>query len=200
MAKPSYPREPKSFTTCEASCIKIWKNSHGWSLTKMERPTRIQSRGTKAIECVEFGCSLPNLGWRTTGRESWCQCKVVHESLGIVAGITPFNFPLMVLWMLPQALVGGNAFILKPSEQVPLSVVRLAEMLQEAGLPDGIFNFVNGGKETVEALCDNEDITALSFVGSTRANWSMACAHKLVNEFCVSVVRKSSHRCARCRS
>jgi malonate-semialdehyde dehydrogenase (acetylating)/methylmalonate-semialdehyde dehydrogenase len=70
--------------------------------------------------------------------------------------------------MLPQALVGGNAFILKPSEQVPLSVVRLAELLKEAGLPEGIFTVVNGGKETVEALCDNEDIKALSFVGSTR--------------------------------
>ena len=70
--------------------------------------------------------------------------------------------------MLPQAIVGGNAFILKPSEQVPLSVVRLAELLQESGLPDGIFNVLNGGRETVEALCDNEDIQALAFVGSTR--------------------------------
>ena len=75
---------------------------------------------------------------------------------------------MVPLWMLPQAIVGGNAFILKPSEQVPLSVVRLAELLQEAGLPDGIFNVLNGGRETVEALCDNEDIQALAFVGSTR--------------------------------
>ena len=94
--------------------------------------------------------------------------------------------------MLPQALVGGNAFILKPSEQVPLSVVRLAEMLQEAGLPDGIFNFVNGGKETVEALCDNEDITALSFVGSTRVAKLVygTVRHKLENASCVWVVRR----------
>jgi malonate-semialdehyde dehydrogenase (acetylating)/methylmalonate-semialdehyde dehydrogenase len=93
----------------------------------------------------------------------------VYEPVGIVAGVTPFNFPLMVpLWMLPQALVGGNAFILKPSEQVPLSCIRLAEMLKEAGLPDGIFNIINGGQEAVEALCDNEDIGALAFVGSTR--------------------------------
>ena len=74
---------------------------------------------------------------------------------------------MVPLWMLPQAIVGGNAFILKPSEQVPLSVVRLAELLQEAGLPEGIFNVLNGGRETVEALCDNEDIQALAFVGST---------------------------------
>jgi malonate-semialdehyde dehydrogenase (acetylating) / methylmalonate-semialdehyde dehydrogenase len=124
----------------------------------------------KAIECVEFGCSLPNLAaGQQLDVSRGVNCRVVYESVGIVAGITPFNFPLMVpLWMLPQALVGGNAFILKPSEQVPLSVVRLAELLQEAGVPDGIFNVVNGGKETVEALCDNEDIEALAFVGSTR--------------------------------
>ena len=97
------------------------------------------------------------------------ECRIVYEPVGVVAGVTPFNFPIMVpLWMLPQALVGGNAFILKPSEQVPLSCIRLAEMLQEAGLPDGIFNIVNGGQETVEALCDDEGIDALAFVGSTR--------------------------------
>jgi malonate-semialdehyde dehydrogenase (acetylating) / methylmalonate-semialdehyde dehydrogenase len=124
----------------------------------------------KAIECVEYGCSLPNIAAAPQLDVSrGVNCKIVYESLGIVAGVTPFNFPLMVpLWMLPQALVGGNAFILKPSEQVPLSVVRLAEMLQEAGLPDGIFNVVNGGRETVEALCDDEGIDALAFVGSTR--------------------------------
>lgn len=124
----------------------------------------------KGIECVEFGCSLPNLAaGEQLDVSRGVNCKVIYEPVGIVAGITPFNFPCMVpLWMLPQALVGGNAFILKPSEQVPLSVVRLAELLQEAGLPDGIFNFVNGGQETVEALCDNEDIHALAFVGSTR--------------------------------
>jgi len=75
---------------------------------------------------------------------------------------------MVPLWMLPQALVGGNAFILKPSEQVPLSVSKLALLLQEAGLPDGIFNVVQGDKEVVEALCDHEDIKAMGFVGSTR--------------------------------
>jgi malonate-semialdehyde dehydrogenase (acetylating)/methylmalonate-semialdehyde dehydrogenase len=124
----------------------------------------------KAVECAEYGCSLPNIAAAPQLEVSrGVECRIVYESLGIVAGVTPFNFPLMVpLWMLPQALVGGNAFILKPSEKVPLSVIRLAELLQEAGLPDGIFNIVNGAQAAVEALCDHEEITALAFVGSTR--------------------------------
>jgi len=123
----------------------------------------------KGIECVEYGCSLPNLAAGDQLDVSrGVNCQIVYEPLGIVAGVTPFNFPNMVpLWMLPQALVGGNAFILKPSEQVPLSVVRLAELLAEAGLPAGIFNVVNGGKDVVEALCDHPEIRALAFVGST---------------------------------
>ena len=143
-----------------------WLVSHENGKTYAESKAEV----LKAIECVEYGCSLPNIAaGEQLDVSRGVNCKVVFESLGVVAGITPFNFPLMVpLWMLPQALVGGNAFILKPSEQVPLSVVRLAEMLQEAGLPDGLFNVVQGGKETVEALCDNEEIQALAFVGSTR--------------------------------
>lgn len=143
-----------------------WLVSHENGKTYAESKAEV----LKGIECVEFGCSLPNMAaGEQLDVSRGVNCKVVYEPVGIVAGVTPFNFPMMVpLWMLPQALIGGNAFILKASEQVPLSVVRLAEMLQEAGLPDGIFNFVNGGKETVEALCDNEDIDALAFVGSTR--------------------------------
>ncbi len=135
----------------------------------------------KAIECVEFGCSLENMaagGQLDVSRG--VNCSVSHEPLGVVAGITPFNFPLMVpLWMLPQALVGGNAFILKPSERVPLSTQRLAVLLKEVGLPDGIFNIVNGGQATVEALCDHPDIKAVGFVGSTkvaRLVYARACA------------------------
>ena len=143
-----------------------WLVSHENGKTYSESKAEV----LKAIECVEYGCSLPNIAaGQQLDVSRGVNCQVVFESLGVVAGITPFNFPLMVpLWMLPQALVGGNAFILKPSEQVPLSVVRLAELFQEAGLPDGLFNVVNGGKETVEALCDNEEIQALAFVGSTR--------------------------------
>lgn len=124
----------------------------------------------KGIECVEYGCSLPNLAAGTQLEVSrGVNCKVTHEPLGIVAGITPFNFPNMVpLWMMPQALVGGNAFILKPSEVVPLSALKLAALLEEAGLPAGVFNIVQGGKEAVEALCDHPEIRALAFVGSTR--------------------------------
>ncbi|MCO4744680.1 MAG: CoA-acylating methylmalonate-semialdehyde dehydrogenase [Proteobacteria bacterium] len=124
----------------------------------------------KAIECVEYGCSLPNLAAGTQLDVSrGVNCQVVYEAVGVVAGVTPFNFPIMVpLWMIPQALVGGNAFILKPSEQVPLSMIRLAELFAEAGLPNGIFNIVNGGREVVEALCDHPGIDAFAFVGSTR--------------------------------
>ena len=124
----------------------------------------------KSIECVEFGCSLANLA--AGGQidvSKGVNCAETYEPLGVVAGVTPFNFPLMVpLWMLPQALVGGNAFILKPSERVPLSTQRLAVLLKESGLPDGIFNIVNGAQPVVEALCDHPRIRALGFVGSTR--------------------------------
>lgn len=123
----------------------------------------------KAVECVEFGCSLPNLAAGTQLDVSrGVNCQISYEPRGVVAGVTPFNFPLMVpLWMLPQAIVGGNCFVLKPSEQVPLSVVRLAELFAEAGLPAGVFNVVHGGKAAVEALCDHPDIKAFAFVGST---------------------------------
>ena len=124
----------------------------------------------KGIECVEYGCSLPNLAAGNQLEVSrGVACEVVYEPLGVVAGITPFNFPLMVpLWMLPQALVGGNAFILKPSERVPLSSLRLADMLAEAGLPKGVFGVVQGGREVVEAICDHPRIMAVGFVGSTK--------------------------------
>ena len=135
----------------------------------------------KAIECVEYGCSLPNMsGGEQLEVSRGVTCQVVHEPLGVVAGVTPFNFPIMVpLWMIPQALVGGNAFVLKPSEQVPLGAVRLAELFVEAGLPKGVFNLVHGGAPVVEALCDHPDIQALAFVGSTRVAklvYGRACA------------------------
>lgn len=135
----------------------------------------------KGIECMEYGCSLPNIA---SGNElevsRGVSCRVEHAALGVVAGITPFNFPFMVpLWMIPQALVGGNAFILKPSEQVPLSALKLVEIFREAGLPDGILQVVQGGREAVEALCDDEGIEAVAFVGSTKVAklvYGRACA------------------------
>lgn len=129
----------------------------------------------KAIECCEFGCSLPNLAAGQKLEVSrGVECETAHEPLGIVSGVTPFNFPLMVpMWMIPQALAGGNAFILKPSERVPLSSLRLAELLHEAGLPAGIFAVVQGGREVVEALADHPQIKAFGFVGSTKVAKAM---------------------------
>jgi malonate-semialdehyde dehydrogenase (acetylating)/methylmalonate-semialdehyde dehydrogenase len=124
----------------------------------------------KGIECVEFGCSLPNLASGNQLEVSrGVTCEVVYEPLGVVAGIVPFNFPFMVpLWMLPQALVGGNVFVLKPSERVPLSSLKLVALFEEAGLPAGVLSLVQGGKEVVEAICDHPGIAAVGFVGSTK--------------------------------
>jgi len=92
----------------------------------------------------------------------------VFQPVGVVAGITPFNFPAMVpMWMFPMALACGNTFVLKPSEKDPSAALRMAELLTEAGLPDGVFNVVNGDKESVDTLIDDERVAALSFVGST---------------------------------
>ena len=124
----------------------------------------------KGIECVEFGCSLPNMAdGAQLDVSRGINCQTTHEPLGVVAGVTPFNFPFMVpFWMLPQALVAGNTFLLKPSEQVPYSGMKIAALLEEAGLPKGVLNVVNGGREAVEALADHPTIKALAFVGSTR--------------------------------
>lgn len=143
-----------------------WLVSHENGKTYAESVASVQ----KGIECVEYGASLPNLAaGEQIDVSRGVNCRQDFEPLGVVAGVTPFNFPIMVpLWMLPQALVGGNAFVLKPSEQVPLGAVKLAALLREAGLPDGVFSIVHGAAEVVNALCDHPDIKALAFVGSTR--------------------------------
>ena len=125
---------------------------------------------TRGIEVVEFACGIPqvlkgefteNVG---TDVDSWS----MRQPLGVCAGITPFNFPAMVpMWMFPMAIACGNTFILKPSEKDPSCSLRLAQLLKEAGLPDGVFNVVNGDKEVVDAILTNKDIQAVSFVGST---------------------------------
>ena len=124
----------------------------------------------KGIELCEFACSLPQLIHDEIQEVSkGVECRTTHVPLGIVASITPFNFPHMVpLWTLPNAIALGNCMILKPSEQTPISAIRIAELLKEAGLPDGVLNVVHGDKEIVEAICDHPDIEAVSFVGSTR--------------------------------
>jgi len=125
---------------------------------------------TRGLEIVEFACGIPqvlkgefseNVG---TDIDSWS----IRQPLGVCAGITPFNFPAMVpMWMFPMAIACGNTFILKPSEKDPSCSIRLAELLKEAGLPDGVFNVINGDKEVVDAILVNKDIQAVSFVGST---------------------------------
>ncbi len=124
----------------------------------------------KGIELSEFACSLPQiLNDEIQEVSKGVECRTSHVPIGVVASITPFNFPLMVpLWTIPNAISLGNCMILKPSELVPLSAQRIAEMLHEAGLPDGVFNIVNGDREIVEAICDHPGIEAVSFVGSTK--------------------------------
>lgn len=124
----------------------------------------------RALEVIEFACGIPHLlkgeYSAEVGRniDSWS----VYSPLGVVAGITPFNFPCMVpMWMIPIALATGNTFILKPSEKDPSPSILIAEYLKEVGLPDGVFNVVQGDRKTVEALLIHPDIAAISFVGST---------------------------------
>lgn len=123
----------------------------------------------KGVEVVEFACALPNFSTGDLLEVSrGVDCYTRRYPLGVVAGITPFNFPAMVpMWMFPIAIATGNSFILKPSEQVPMTPVRLAELFKEAGLPDGVFNVLHGGRETVEAILDHPGIAATAFVGST---------------------------------
>jgi malonate-semialdehyde dehydrogenase (acetylating)/methylmalonate-semialdehyde dehydrogenase len=124
----------------------------------------------RGLEVVEFACGIPHLlkGEFTesvgTGIDAWS----IRQPLGVVAGITPFNFPLMVpLWMIPVALACGNCFILKPSEKDPSASLLLAELLAEAGIPEGVFSVVQGAREAVEAILAHPGIVAVSFVGST---------------------------------
>ncbi len=124
----------------------------------------------KSIELTEFACSLPQMVYGEIMEVSkGVECRIDHKPLGVVASIAPFNFPHMVPhWTIPNAIALGNCMILKPSEQVPISANRIAEMLKEAGLPDGVFNVINGDRTIVEAICDHPGIEAVSFVGSTK--------------------------------
>ena len=124
----------------------------------------------KAIEVTEFACSLPQIASGEIQEVSrGVECRSDRIPLGVVASITPFNFPSMVPnWTIPNAIALGNTMVLKPSEQVPLSANRIAELLHDAGLPDGVFSVVHGGQEAVEAICDHNGISAITFVGSTK--------------------------------
>jgi malonate-semialdehyde dehydrogenase (acetylating)/methylmalonate-semialdehyde dehydrogenase len=124
----------------------------------------------RGLEVVEFACGLPHLlkGGFSENVSTGVDAYSIRQPLGVVAGITPFNFPAMVpMWMFPIAITAGNAFVLKPSEKDPSTSIRLAELLAEAGLPDGVFNVVHGAKEAVDGLLAHPQVRAVSFVGST---------------------------------
>ncbi len=132
--------------------------------------TDAQGEVTRGIEVVEFACGVPQLlkgdytDQVSTGIDNW----TMRQPLGVVAGITPFNFPVMVpMWMFPLAIACGNTFVLKPSPLDPTPSLMMADLLKQAGLPDGVFNVVQGDKEAVDALLDHPDVKAISFVGST---------------------------------
>src|SRR6201993_3867693 len=134
--------------------------------------TLVESKGElrRGIENVEVACGIPVLmqGYSLEDVAPGIDEIMVRQPLGVCAVITPFNFPLMIpLWFLPYAIATGNTVVLKPSDRVPFSALRLVELMQETGLPDGVVNLVNGGKNAVDALLDHPLVRAVSFVGST---------------------------------
>jgi malonate-semialdehyde dehydrogenase (acetylating)/methylmalonate-semialdehyde dehydrogenase len=140
--------------------------------TREHGKTLAESRGDvkRGIEMVEFACGIPSLlmGESMENIARGIDCDAIRQPLGVCAGITPFNFPAMVpLWMYPVALACGNTFVLKPSEKVPLTAIRIMQLLVEAGLPKGVINIVHGGRECVDAILTHPKISAISFVGST---------------------------------
>ncbi len=141
-------------------------------VTREHGKTLAEARASvqRGIEMVEFACGVPSLimGQSLANIARNVDCETIRHPVGVCAGITPFNFPVMVpLWMFPVAIACGNTFVLKPSEKVPLSAVRLGELLMDSGLPEGVFNLVHGDRETVDALLTHPLVRAVSFVGST---------------------------------
>jgi malonate-semialdehyde dehydrogenase (acetylating)/methylmalonate-semialdehyde dehydrogenase len=140
--------------------------------TREHGKTLVESRGDvkRGIEMVEFACGVPSLmmGENLENIARGIDCDTIRQPLGVCVGITPFNFPAMVpLWMYPTALVCGNTFVLKPSEKVPLTAMKIVKLLEQAGLPRGVMNVVHGGRECVDALLTHPKVKAVSFVGST---------------------------------
>lgn len=154
-------------------------------VTREHGKTLEEARGSvrRGIEVVEFACGAPTLlmGDSLEQIAGGIDCDTIRQPVGVCAGITPFNFPAMVpMWMYPIAIVCGNTFVLKPSEKVPLTAIRLVELLHEAGLPPGVMNLVHGGVDVVNAMCTHPDIDAVSFVGSSpvaRHVYQTATAH-----------------------
>ncbi len=143
--------------------------AHSVAAESGKLPSEGRAGVLKGVEVLEYALSLQNLDDGAKVQvSSGITCEVRREPLGVVAEITPFNFPAMVpLWMIPLAITVGNAFVWKPSEKTPLTSRLIAEALRRAGLPDGVFGIVQGGRTAVEALCDHPGISALAFVGST---------------------------------
>jgi malonate-semialdehyde dehydrogenase (acetylating)/methylmalonate-semialdehyde dehydrogenase len=142
------------------------------SVTTEHGKTLAEARGDvrRGLENIEYACGAPSLlmGESLENVARGIDCDSIRQPLGVVAGITPFNFPAMVpLWMWPIAIACGNTFVLKPSEKVPLTTIRIAELALEAGLPPGVLNVVHGGREAVDAILDHPAVKAVSFVGST---------------------------------
>jgi len=123
----------------------------------------------KGIETLEYACSAPQLiGGRIMDVSTGVQCREIREPLGVVGAVVPFNFPVMVpFWTVPIAIACGNTVVLKPSEKVPMTMNKIADLFRKAGVPDGVFNIVNGGADVVNQLVDHPDVKAFSFVGST---------------------------------
>jgi malonate-semialdehyde dehydrogenase (acetylating)/methylmalonate-semialdehyde dehydrogenase len=142
------------------------------SVTREHGKTIGEARASvqRGVEMVEFACGIPSLipGQVVDNIAAGVDCETIRHPVGVCAGITPFNFPAMVpLWMFPVAITCGNTFVLKPSEKVPLTAVKLGELLVEAGVPERVFNIVHGDKECVDALLTHPLVAAVSFVGST---------------------------------
>src|SRR5438445_3319201 len=142
------------------------------TVTTEHGKTLDEARGSvrRGIECVEVACGAPSLmqGFGLEDISAGIDCHVVRQPIGVVAAIAPFNFPAMVpMWFLPFAIATGNTFVLKPSEQVPLSQRKMVDLLRQSDLPPGVVNLVNGGRDVVNAICDHPGIRAVSFVGST---------------------------------
>jgi malonate-semialdehyde dehydrogenase (acetylating)/methylmalonate-semialdehyde dehydrogenase len=143
---------------------RIVTTEHGKTLDEARGSVR------RGIECVEVACGAPSLmqGFGLEDISAGIDCHVVRQPLGVCAAIAPFNFPAMVpMWFLPFAIATGNTFVLKPSEQVPLSQRKMVDLLSRCDLPPGVVNIVNGGRDVVNAICDHPGIRAVSFVGST---------------------------------
>ena len=142
------------------------------SNTREHGKTLVESRGDvkRGMEVIEFALGVPSLmmGEVLENVARGIDCEAIRQPLGVCVGITPFNFPAMVpLWMYPIAIACGNTFVLKPSEKVPLTAIKIAKLLEKAGLPKGVLNIVHGGREVVDALLTHPKVKAISFVGST---------------------------------